>query len=292
MSPAIRAIEERIGRVSPDSGHLVISGEKGVGKGFLAVSLGNCSSTPAPCLNFLVLPDREQRLQIFGAEPPEVSSSRRSALENSATVIIKHINHAPPYLQDKLAEAMLSKKVVRFGSCRDRPLSCRIIFTLRDECSLTRNLADYMGSLERIHLPPLRERPEELSVIARHYLLNSADGDKRVRGLDDSGELDPRLGEFLLAQRWEDNVRELIAFLHSLSLPYDRELGEPGKICLATMLSQVAMHAEFSLPDSLEIIKQQIIRSALAEYAGNRSKAARQLGLSERTLRRALVPPR
>ena len=108
-SPAIKRIRSLLTKLSADTSPLVITGEPGVGKTFLAKCIHDQSFLrhhELETINFKILSDRDQRMRLLGGSPPDLPSTRRSTLELSTTVVLKHIDCASEYLQERLAEAI------------------------------------------------------------------------------------------------------------------------------------------------------------------------------------------
>ena len=304
-SRAIERIRKVLPALSRLSTPLIIVGEPGVGKMFLAAHIHAMSSRnarPVQSLNFSTLSEREQRIAILGGEPPELTTNRRSILELPTTVVLKHIDAASHYLHDRLAESIRSGRVSRSGSNKLHPVACRLIFTFRKpiavlsrENRLSPLLLALLRRGRRLHLPPLRERREDISLLAEYCLRNFHErqhADPReagltVRGIDSSGHLDPALESFLIRQFWPDNVRDLVTYLtHLLAYPYDEALLEREKLELTKILTMLEDGSEFSLGKLLSAIEADIIERAVSKMRGHQAKAAQLLGLSVRAVRR------
>src|SRR5262249_29881829 len=121
-------------KLSHHTAPLIITGEEGVGKTFLAGILhvlGARSTSPFRVINFSVLPQRDQRVDLLGGGPPDLTTTRRSVLELPTTVVLKHIDCASHHLQHELARSLSSARVTRYGTDDFFPVQCRPMFTLR-----------------------------------------------------------------------------------------------------------------------------------------------------------------
>ncbi len=303
--PTIRRFRSRLPDLSKDLRPLILIGEGGVGKSFLAAHIHAASprhSAPVESLNFSNLPERSLRIGLLGAEPPELSSSRRSLLELKTTLVLKHVDCAGPFLQDKLAEALMNSCVIRPGSSERQPLLARVIFTFRNTIplmkkrqSLTPRLIGILDTLQRIHLPPLRERTDDIPVLARYYALKMYDAFRHchgfsVRGISEDGIVDPVLLDLLKSHYWKDNIRDLFAFIRSLMVfPFDNELRNRERLEIIKMTMLIDEGMEFSLASGLARIEHGIIDRASQKFLKRRNKIAHLLGLSERSVSRKLT---
>ena len=307
-SPAITKLREKIPVFANQSIPLVIIGEAGVGKSLFAVQIHAQSTNnkvpstkyeePFHFLNFRLLSDRNQRIGLLGGAPPDLTTTRRSILEIPTTVILKHIDHANHFLQDQLTEALDSMQIFRPGSNEYHQIKCRIIFTFRKPISqlaqsgkLSPLICSQLSAYKQIHIPPLRERSEDISPIAEFYLRKFYGprlGDlKYHRGLDKQGNIEDDLQTFLAQQSWKENVRGLIAFLRSVvTLPYEEEYHYAERGEVSKMISMLEGIYEFSLPESLTRIESAIINRALELYNGNQTKSSKSLGITSRDIRR------
>ena len=302
-SPAIERFRRHLRYLAKDVTPLVFVGEGGTGKSFLAAHIHAASrlcSAPIESLNFSTCPERVLRIGLLGAEPPELTTSRRSLLELKTTLVLKHIDRAGPFLQDKLAEALTSSKVIRLGSSERHPRLARVIFTFRDPIpimrkkrSLTPPLLEVIDLLHRIHLPPLRDRKDDIPLLTRYYASKLYDkfhclDNFSVRGINRDGTIDPILLDLLKEQPWEDNMRDLCSFIRSLMLfPFKDEFCNREKLEIVKMTMMIEAEEEFSLPAKLECIEHGIVRRA-QQMNKQRSKVARLLGLSERAIGRRM----
>jgi DNA-binding NtrC family response regulator len=307
-NPAIQKIRDSLPTLSKQSSPLVFIGEAGVGKSFFALhihALSRFKHQPHEYMNFSILSDRIQRIDLFGAEPPELTTHRRGILENTSTVILKHINCANPYLQNRLADSIQSMTTTRFGSKEALPVLCRLIFTFRNSLSallkkgeLTQTLFDVLSKCKTFHIPALHDRKEDIPILSEYFLkkfynqlFSKFNGQAPIiRGLDNKKHLEPRLAETLINHAWQDNIRDLMAFLRNMLIfPYEYELHQTEKLEVMKMLIMMENGNEFSLPNSMTIIENSVVNQAVQKYSGRQTKIALMLGLTDRTVRRLLT---
>lgn len=308
QSAFIQKIRKHLAEYSSHDKPLVIIGGKGVGKAFLAAHVHAQSgrkNQPLQSLNFSLLPERDQRLYLLGGGYPDLTSTKRSILEYPTTVVLKHIDHANHYVQDRLVEALNSTTVSRVTRKKIFPVQCRVIFTLYDSPTrlfdfhkLSKDLFDYLAGQFSITVPSLTQRKEDIPHLAAHYLdlfygrllplLNGELSEKR--GFRKDKTLDADLIELLTQTEWEDNIRDLMAFVRGLLVfPYEEDLKQKEKLEVMKMLTMLEQGTEFSLPDAMAHIHESIVDRALERVEGHQVNAARLLGISERGIRRKLT---
>jgi len=207
-----------------------------------------------------------------------LTSSKRSLLEHPTTVVIKHIDQAYHTLQESLAKCLSSGSVSRPGSIRMKPVRCRVVLTLRrgvkelvEGSALHPSLAEAAAAAPVIHLPPLRERLDDLTGIAR---------------ITYGRPLPPRLRRAIVEYPWPGNLAELRAALECLK-PVTSKRGLPDRCHseLHQMLLRIEEGTEFSLRRSLAVIERGMIYHALKKTDGHRARAAQLLGLTDTALR-------
>lgn len=304
-SPALRKIQAAVPHLAADQKPIVIIGETGVGKSFIASHIHAQSpfrSSQLEVINFSLLSDRDQRIALLGGEPPELTTTLRSSLELPTTLVLKHVDCANFFLQRTLAESLQSRRVSRLGSNKKFPVFARIIFTLRTPIRILLKtnrilpaLAELLAGHKTIRIPPLRRRKEDIPILAERFLHRFYDNlhsivngnIEHVQGLTNTGTLDPKLAEFLAKRKWPENVTELKAYIRSLIIPgYEGAIQEREKIEVMKMITMLEDGREFSLRHSINVIEHGIIQRALKRFDGQQVRAAQLLGLTERTIRR------
>ncbi len=304
-SPSITRLKARIPHFAAESEPLVIIGETGVGKTLLAKAIHARSprrSLKLNSVNFSILSEREQRVALLGGGSPELPTTRRGCLEPPSTVVIKHIDHASPFLQERLAEALTKKKITRLGADTWNLILAKPIFTLRQSLlslyhkgQIIEPLFLHLRLYEHISVLPLRERKEDISLLVHHILDEFVDGRNLLslelaqvtRDIIKNGKIEAGLLELLKQQRWDQNVLQLKAYIRSLLLPnHPDSIQEPEKIELMKMMLMIEEGSEFSLHESFGLIQKCIIDRALQKCGGNRTSAAAMLGLTKRSVLR------
>jgi two-component system C4-dicarboxylate transport response regulator DctD len=241
---------------------LVIVGEAGSGKTDLAMQIhasGPFRHRPLKSLNFRTLKDRDQRYGLFGGEPPELSSHRRGILEFHTTILLKHIDQANSYLQDRLAAALKQSKVQRFSGEHSLPIPGRAIFTLREtpdslQCRgrLTSSLCSILSAADRVNLAPAQIEREP-----------TAPCGKAAKGRGSA-------------------VRAIASrqYAEALVVQERREIEE--------ILRMIDEGREFPMKLSLALVEKSIVERALRKTDGRVGEAARLLGVTDHTIRRII----
>jgi transcriptional regulator with PAS, ATPase and Fis domain len=170
----------------------------------------------------------------------------------------------------------------------------RRIVQLEKSKTLTPRLLQTLYPLKKIQLPPLRERRDDIPLLAREYALkiyrhHQDRGGAYIRGIAMDGTLDEELEQLLRIHRWEGNVRDLIAFVRSLAMfPFREELLEREKLELFRMVGMIEAGEEFSLPSGLAGVERALVDRAVHTSNRNSTGVAKLLGISERALGRRI----
>jgi two-component system response regulator AtoC len=301
-SPAMRDLLSLIARAAPESATVLITGESGTGKELVAREIharSRRSGEAFVAVNLGALPESLVESELFGHEKGAFTGaeSRRAGLFELAgpgSLFLDEIAEMPLHLQVKLLRVLQERKLRRLGGDRDIPVEARIIAaTNRDleaEVSAGRFREDLFYRLDvlRIRVPALSERREDIPLLAEAILKRIASrSGASVRGLS------PAAIEALRAYEFPGNVRELENILEravilgadlaigaiDLGLPSSRRGGESREGAEATG-EECADAAE--LP--LDAMEREAILKALERCGGNRTKAAKELGISRRTM--------
>jgi DNA-binding NtrC family response regulator len=284
----------------------VIIGEPGVGKTLFAKAIHARSPRKTAVLrsiNFSLLNERDQRIALLGGGPPEITTTRRSYLELPITLLLKHVDFASLYLQEKLAEALKTRRFIRIGSDSVRYVLSRPIFLLGSaprrllsHGKLAESLFALMHTYQRVFIPPLRDRQTDITLLAQHLLRRLAEWDRIVQTnlghmVNSRGELKSDLRALLQKQRWDGNVSELQAYMRTLMpLSFQQALVNKETIALSRLLLSIEEGNDASLHESLSHIQRSLIARALRRFDGDKTKTAMMLGISDRTVRRNPAP--
>ena len=299
LSPAMKKVMELASTVAPSKTTVLLTGESGTGKEVLARKIHDLSGrtglfVPVHCaaLNANLLES-----ELFGHEKGAFTgaeSLRRGRFEVAAggTVFLDEIGEIDAQTQVKLLRVIESRSFERVGGTEPIQTDARLIAaTNRD---LRKMVAEgtfredlfYRLSVVNLHLPPLRERREELPGLIAEFLHKFAEeNNRKITGIA------PEAMEKLLAYSWPGNIRELRNAIEYMVVT--STCSEPGVEQLPEQFSAPAETAAPSpAPDpglSLEENNYELIRKALKQCNGNRTAAAKLLGISRRTLHRRLA---
>ena len=294
-SPTLHAALERAARVIPHgSVTVLLTGETGTGKELVARAIhynGPRREAPFVDVNCAAIPDQLLESELFGHEKgafTDATSAKPGLFEvaNGGTLFLDEIGHLPLILQGKLLRALEDRQIRRVGGAKAIPVDVRIIAaTHRDLLQLATQGAfreDLYYRLKVVHLriPPLRERPEDIPVLARHFLSQYS---KRF-GVGPF-QLTPALLDRLTAYDWPGNVRELENAIESAVVLARDEIDDSVlPVPRSTPVPDVAPASVAELKDRVDAYERGLIVQALEANRNNRSQTARALGLARATL--------
>ena len=295
-SPALRATLERAARVLPHAdATILITGETGTGKELLARALhygGPRATGPFVALNCAALPAHLLESELFGYERGAFTDAKAAKpglfeAAEGGSLLLDEIGHMAPELQAKLLRAIEEKTTRRLGATSTRKVNVRIIAStnadLESEVRAERFREDlfYRLNVVTLHLPALRERGEDVVLLAAAFLTRfSAQYGLQFPSLNAENR------RALLAHPWPGNVRELRNVVERavlLSPPGTLELGDVSRGA-----ARAPSGDALPFPARLDDIVQAAARAMLSATDGNRSEAARRLGISRSRLARLL----
>ena len=317
-SSAMKPVFDMIRQVAPTRATVLIEGESGTGKELVAHAIHNLSGRPKSKLvtvHCAALSEQLLESELFGHERGAFTgaSERRIGRFEDAdggTLFLDEIGEIDSSTQVKLLRAIGERTIERLGSNKPIKVDVRVIAaTNRDLTALVRS-GDFRDDLffrlnvVKISMPPLRHRREDIVILADAFLKEFAEeNNKEVRELT-SDALQP-----LLEYDWPGNVRELrTAIEHGVvmcngpkiglrHLPLFLRSGEPGPVFqpspAAAAEGKASPAPAGGIGDRLNLaeMEQDFIRRALERTHGNRTEAAKLLGISRRTLQRKLKEP-
>jgi DNA-binding NtrC family response regulator len=292
-APSMQPVLEAITRVGPSDANVLITGEHGSGKEVVAQTLHAVSSRstrPMVAVNAGALPDGIFESELFGHVKGAFTDARtdrigRFELADGGTLFLDEIGNVPIRQQAKLLRVLESGECERVGSSRSKRVDVRVISAtnsdLQAACSSGQFREDLLFRLNtvEIHLPALRERREDIPVLALHFLSRYAIRYRRpIQGLDASAL------QTMLQYSWPGNVRELDHTLERAVL-----MCRGNEIQAADLGLNLQRLQTQNLEDlSLESVEAILIRKALQRFQGNVSQAADALGLSRGALYRRM----
>ncbi|MET0218832.1 MAG: sigma-54 dependent transcriptional regulator [Burkholderiales bacterium] len=294
VSDAIRQLSAMIQRIAPMPSTVLIEGESGTGKEVAARALhrlSNRSGRPFVPVNCAAIPSSLIESELFGHVKGAFTDARtdRNGLfyyAQGGTLFLDEIGDLPLAMQTKLLRVLEERKIRPVGAERELPVDVRIVAAsnrnLIPEVAAGRFRQDLFYRIDVVNLtiPPLRERPEDVPVLARHFVAQLAQ-QLGVPPLPVTSEIARRL----MAYSWPGNARELRNLVErALILGYFPMDGLP--IPEANPAGVADALAAMSSDCTLEQIEKEHILRVLESVRGNKSEAARRLGVSRKTLER------
>ncbi|UCV03496.1 sigma-54-dependent transcriptional regulator [Dechloromonas denitrificans] len=296
-------------RVAPYDLSVMVTGESGTGKEMVARAIhyeSRRADRPFITENCGALPDSLLESELFGYKRGAFTGAVEDRVglfqqADGGTLFLDEIGETSPAFQVKLLRVLQEGEFRPLGSNRAVNVDVRVIAAtnrdLEEDVRTGRFREDLYYRLATIslHVAPLRERPMDLPLLARHLLQTSARAlDKAADGFSEAALAG------LSAYRWPGNVRELqneilrmVALADSVLLGADllspRLLGARSNDALAADAAQVADGLTGGLRERMDQLEQRVLKEAMGRHRGNKSRAARELGLSRVGLRSKLV---
>lgn len=295
-SHGMRTVFELITRVSGAMANVLITGESGTGKEMVARAIHNAGprkAKPFVAINCTAIPDTLLESELFGHAKGSFTGAiqrKRGLFEEAdgGTLFLDEIGDMPVALQSKLLRVIQEKKVRAVGDNTPHDVDVRIIAATHKDLKaairegLFREDLYYRLSVIPIQVPPLRERSEDIPLLAEHFLRKySATNGGRVQGFT------PEAMARLMSLRWDGNVRELENMIERLVVLAPGSLIEAADIPTNESKSsdQLYLATTQDFP-TLEQIEKRYIRMVLDKTGGRKDRAAQILGINRRTLYR------
>jgi DNA-binding NtrC family response regulator len=289
MQPVLRLITN----VGPSDANVLITGEHGSGKEVVARTLHALSSRasrPLVAVNTGGLPEGIFESELFGHVKGAFTDARtdrigRFELAHGGTLFLDEIANVPLSQQAKLLRVLESGEMERVGSSQTRRVDVRIISAtnanLNAEVDAGRFRQDLLFRLNtvEVHVPPLRERRQDISQLAMYFLSRYAERYRKP-----TKTLDPSAMQAMLEYSWPGNVRELDHAIERAVLLSSGDLVRVSDLSLRNPRETTQRMEDLSL----EEVESLLIRKAIDRYGGNISQAADALGLSRSALYRRL----
>ncbi len=283
---AMKRLLARLARAAPSDLPVLILGETGTGKELIARGLHRQSpraSQPFVAINCAAVPENIVESELFGHERGAFTGAvdRKVGLFEAAgrgVLFLDEVGDLPGTLQAKLLRALETREYFRVGGTRLVKLEARVVSAtnrdLLDEIAAGRFREDLYQRLNGVTLtvPPLRERSQDVALLARHFLDLAGGGRNFSRKAFDA----------LGAYAWPGNVRELEMVVRRTALLCPRPLIEPDDLVLEARRPAPSKGMRTDL--TLAQMEFEYIKAVLAKHRGNRGKAAKALGIDPKTL--------
>jgi DNA-binding NtrC family response regulator len=295
----MQAVFDQIERVAETEATVLITGESGTGKELVAEAIHRRSQRshgPLSAVNMAAVPDTLVESELFGHVQGAftgAATDRTGRFEGAdgGTLFIDEIGDLRLTSQAKLLRVLENRRITPVGGDKSREVDVRVVAATNKR--LETMVADgrfredlyYRLNVVMIRLPPLRERREDIPVLVRHFLGELCETYGRPMP-----DMDNQLEEFLAQHDWPGNVRQLRNSIESMMVLADsRPLTRDD---LPAMVRE-RQHRPENLLDlpidmTLEELERAAIRQSLRRFDDNRTRAARSLGISVRTLQRKL----
>ncbi len=301
-SGAIEKVLETIEQVAPTRATILIEGESGTGKELVAHAIHHMSGRPKAkfvIVHCAALSEQLLESELFGHERGAFTGAAQRRIgrfedADGGTLVLDEIGEIDSSVQVKLLRALGERTIERVGGNKPIPVDVRLV------AATNRNLEEMVAegtfredlfnrlNVVRITIPPLRDHPEDIPILAQEFLREFARENGKA-----CPEIAPEAMQRLVAHRWPGNVRELrTAIEHGIVMCNGPRLtsrhlpaavrGESG----GPLKKGAAGGSEADL--NLHRVESELIRQALEKTDANRTEAARLLGISRRTLQRKL----
>ena len=296
-SEVMNRIREQMKLASGSDANILITGETGVGKNVVARAIHDLQNQRETFLtiNCSAIPENLMEAEYFGHEKGVFTGAdtRREGifeLADGGTLVLDEIGEIPMHLQSKLLTVLEDKNIRRIGSGRTIPVDVRIIATtnqdLEEAIHKKRFRQDlyYRLAVYNIHIPPLRQHPEDIPKIADYFVKQFCRNPSRIPG----NHL-----KKMMNYTWPGNVRELRNVIERACILFQGDEIRPADLLLEQgpyRIRQI-IDPDIQYPGdiiSLKEIEERYTLSALKACSGNKSLTARTLGISISTLKRKL----
>ena len=275
---------------------MLLAGESGVGKDLIARAIHHYSpraDKPLVKINCTALPENLMESELFGYEKGAftgANTSKPGKFEQAdhGTVFLDEIGDVPAHIQVKLLRVLQEREFERLGSNKTLRIDVRVVAATNQDLRAAleqgtfREDLYYRLNVVPIDIPPLRERREDIPWLAEHFVKKlAADSGSQADGLTEAAM------EKLAAYGWPGNVRELENVIERSLVMAGGTMLDAADIRLDMGRQTRAASGDFSLPAgmTLDQYEQEILRQALKTADGNKSHAARILGLTRNALR-------
>lgn len=290
-SEAFSELKKQIKKVANTDANILILGENGTGKELVARALHNLSNRntePFIAVDLGLIQENLFESELFGHVRGAFTDAQKDKtgkveLADGGTLFFDEVGNLPLNLQPKLLRTLEQRQIEKLGSNQVRNIDIRLIsatnsniYQLSENNEFRKDLLYRLNTIE-IVIPPLRERGEDILLIADYYL------NKYSKKYNKDVEFTDNFKKELMSYNWPGNVRELKHFIERSIIMTDNNLIE--KINFAGNQSN---SADVEINGTLEEIERKVIEKVMTKHQGNVTKAAKQLGLTRTSLYRRL----
>jgi DNA-binding NtrC family response regulator len=296
-SPAMQAVFALIRQAAPGDANVLVTGESGTGKELVARALHHNSpraARPFVPVNCAAMPSGLLESELFGHVKGAFTgavSTRKGLIREAegGTLFLDEIGDMAPELQAKLLRAIEDRAVRPVGRDETVPVDLRLVAATNKDLAVKiqegtfREDLYYRLAVIPIHLPPLRERREDIPLLAEHFLQRAAAGSgKPIQGFT------PEAMAALLRHPWPGNVRQLENVVErAMTLTVGEQVGPEALMLEASPApAPASLLAQAARRPTIEELTADYVALVLREVGGDKAKAAEVLGISKRTLYR------
>ncbi len=296
-SAKMKQVIDIIDQVAETKASVMITGESGVGKELIADSLHNLSDRkdkPFIKVHCAALAESLLESELFGHEKGSFTGAigrkrGRFELAHTGTIFLDEIGEINPNVQIKILRVLQEKAFERVGGEETVHVDVRVVaatnkdLTKEIEAGNFREDLFYRLNVVNVHIPPLRERKEDIPLLAASFLKEFAlENNRNVEGID------PKALHLLYSYSWPGNIRELRNSIESAVVLCKGHIITENDLPPAVRSGPDENHIKIQLGTSLSAAEKQIIQSTLAFQNGNKSKTAEVLGIGRKTLHRKI----
>ncbi|ODS30379.1 MAG: sigma 54 response regulator [Candidatus Scalindua rubra] len=288
---------DNVKRIAQSKASVLIQGESGTGKELIAHAVymnSQRKSKPFIKVNCAALSESLLESELFGHEKGAFTGADlrrigRFELAHGGTLLLDEISEVSPKIQAKLLRVLEQEEFERVGGSKTLKVDVRIITTtnrnilLEIERNKFRQDLYFRLNVIPVVLPPLRERKEDIPVLAEYFL------NKYKSGIDTPlGKISKGAMNVLIKYNWPGNVREMKNLIHRCTVMIDSEILLPEHFENMLRVNTVRKSNELSVGQTIEDVERELIYKTLDNTGGNKTKAAEILDVTPRTLRNKL----
>jgi DNA-binding NtrC family response regulator len=297
-SAEMRQIYDVVRQVAPTRASVLITGESGVGKELIADAIHSLSTRkekPFIKVHCAALSESLLESELFGHEKGSFTGAiarkrGRFELAHTGSIFLDEIGEIDPSVQIKILRVLQEKTFERVGGEESLEVDVRIISAtnkdLKEEIERGTFREDlyYRLNVVNIHIPPLRERKEDIPLLAAAFIKEFAsENDKPVEGID------PKARAMLYNHSWPGNVRELRNCIESAVVMTKGPIITPDDLPPSIATDTEDNYVRIQLGVTISDAEREIIRANLAANNGNKSRTAETLGIGRKTLHRKIA---
>ncbi len=298
--PPMLEIYSKVERVAKTDVTVLISGETGTGKELIAHEIHRRSSRaggPFITVNCGAIPETLIESELFGHVKGAFTGAVASVVgkfqaAHKGTLFLDEIGELPIQMQVKLLRVLQEREIQRIGESKNTAIDIRVVTAtnrnLQEEVTASRFREDLFFRLNviNIELPPLRERGDDVLLLARYFVKLYAE--EFSRDVDEATIFDSFAEHALASFSWPGNIRQLDNHIKKAMVLFDGPKITAKDLDLQATVGSEDPEAVLALTDARELWQRKYINSVLARYDGNRTRTARALGVDPRTIFRHL----